>query len=493
MSMRSARRAAYLCAILAFLFFNPADARAANACSGRSPGEAESLLFEVIRTGNPPPVSWWRECNNPSFDAWTNNGSQNLPVVAAAIGMFINNGYDDIMPAAHTSTPNLQVRYVDWWKDYLEAQMGVDMVRTVPPGQTATSLPGKLRYFHGRESFSNTYDAPVVTTVAAIHYWARHRNNGSPDAAIIEDLARRYLRATWAVYGFAAGKATTTKHRMGYKVVGGQLTTTQERTPTPSTQSGEPSTSDIYNPNAPYKTDGRTLWFNGNFLALAGQRSHLGHWVWDDRFPLFIRAIQTQPSGYLHTENPPQSNILNHLQGLWSSPSWNLYGLSLDDRNRLNALIQNGTDPSAFLPWLTGVRTNVTFRILGWANGYRASLLEACDNGNTQCIYGVTYDPATKLATFLYTWTNARSSTQGWARLEPTLIRAYHPAVTKVDAQGVTRTVHPEMEAYVNLEATGSPVFHLVLSQNSNPYLDGTPPSSYPPIRPPRDDWPLNF
>ncbi|HEY9285000.1 MAG TPA: hypothetical protein VIP46_16215 [Pyrinomonadaceae bacterium] len=495
MRNEQARRAARLLTLAALLLAGSANAYA-NRCEGRSPGELTVLLIPTVQTRTAPAETWWQDCLDPAFVQWPAGGSQNLPVVAAAVGMFISGRHDDDMPvrAGYSGPTDIKVSYIDWWTDFLEAQVGVNMTAIERPGKPSRTLPGQIRYFHSRESFSNIYDAPVVAAVAAIHFWAQ-KNSWEPGAGTLRGLARRYLRATWAVYAFAAGSGPSKLYRMGYKadLVTHALTTTEERR---AVNVADPAPHTEYYPKSPLRADG-TNYFGGNFLALAGQRSKImgNRWAWDDRMPLFGRAMGTIQNYRSNESANTQKALLDYLQANWDAGVESLYGLSDADRNSLGNLIFYTSGASTLLPWLDGVRTNVTFRLLGWPSGVRASMMETNNNFFDTCVWAVKYDPATdpvnKVATFLFTWWDNPGSNSGWARLEQGLIRAYHPAKTKETSTG-TRTLHPEVEAYITIPAS-NPTYHLVLSQNANPYLDGTPQTEYPPRPAPRDDWPPNY
>lgn len=463
-------------------------------CEQKTPADLTKLLIPTIQNKTAPGVNWWKDCLDPNFNHWPAGGSQNLPVVSAAIGMFIPGVYDDDMPVRIDYSPStIRVTYIDWWTDFLEAQVGVNMDALNRPGKPTRTLPGQLRYFHSRESFSNIYDAPVVATVVAINYWAQ-KNPTAPGATYLGSLAGKYLRATSAVFALAAGPGPTRRHKMGYKadLVTHALTTTEERKPVDYTP---PLENTEYYPKAPLRSDGTNYW-SGNFIALPGQRSKIVNinWVFDDRFPLLARALGTIDNYRSNESVATQKTLLEYLKNTSPAPDA-LYGLSDADRFDLKTLIDSATGAATVVSWLSGIRTNVTFRILGWSNGIRTSLMESNNNFNDTCMWAVKYDPVTdptnKVATFLFTWWDNNGSNEGWARLEQGLIRAYHPAKLKQGSDGVWRTVHPEMEAYINIP-TSDPTYHVVLSQNANPYLDGTPQIRYPPMPPPRDDWPPN-
>lgn len=431
-------------------------------CVGRNPGELMAILTTTIQTGAAPTdQNWWRDCLDDDFSNWTVGGSQNLPVIAAAIGMYdrvntTNPSYDDTMP-------NSTKTYVQWWAQFLEAQTGYNPQPT----------PGNIRYFHSSEAFSFKYDGSVVSSVAAINYWGRkYAGKQGSNGAHLAARARDYLRATWVIFGFAAGQGPSDLYDMGTKLDANNQDAGKER---------------VFNPSAPLRDDG-SLRFNGRFVALGGGRSPVSHWAADDKWPLFARAMNNIVSRM--NENQLQRDLLNELQNVrWPTLGLteSLYGLSNDDRNALGTLVQYGSNAQTFLSWITNIRTGRVFRILGWSSGFRASVMEENMNFNDPCMFAITYDPATRDATFLSTWTDANGSGQGWAKLEPGRIVAWHEDVYK---SGVLK--HPKMKAYIRIP-TESTVFHLVLSQNTAPYLDGTAPTSYPPGLPPRTDWPPNY
>lgn len=437
----------------AVLLAAPAGAGAARAdCPGQTPGNLEIELKAAITnigTNNGTVVAGWRGCADPYFRAWGAGGvgSENLPVVAAAIGLYREpNAF-----LKNNDGTNSTVTYVQWWGQFLNPQTGTQE----PPADRP-----KLRYFKGVEPFSNIYDGPVVTSVVSVRYWAWIKNN-----ALLRDLSRKYLRANWAVYGFAAGKGPARTYQLDGR--------TPSATPAAHTQ---------YNPNAPIRPDG-DYYYSGHFLALPGARSNLGHWVGDDRFPLFDRAIQQPPRRT--NENPPQKDVLNLLEGKWAvlagPPAENLYALNSTERGAFNTLLTNGTNANTFLPWLAGFRTFRTFRVIGWSN-FRASSMDGNPNFNTTCMYGVSYDSATQQASFLFPWQDKNGARMvGWARLEPGRI------VASNDPGDLT---HPYKVVSFPIPTTSS-LFHIVLSPTEEPFNETTPPTFYPPRDPP--PGPIDF
>lgn len=418
-------------------------------CPTHSPGELEGELQAALNNIDKPSdgqlATFWRTCLEPGFLPWAGKGSQNLPVVAAAVGLFRE---------PNTFMRNSQITYVDWWITYLSGQTG----------KTSQPNPPGLRFFKGTELFSNIYDAPVVTAIISVRYWAFLKRNDpridpNKDSKLI-DLSLRYLRANWAIYGMAAGSGPAWTYYM------------DGVTP--------------YDPNSPRRSTGGYA-YSGHFMALGGTRSKLSHWATDDKAPLFNRAIEEWPVSQSN-ENPPQRDVLNLLKTKWNSlsarPLENLYGLNGNDRTNFQTLYQDGSNVSYFMPWLTDIRTSTTYRILGWP-GFRASLMEKNVNWINTCMYGISYRASDQLASFLFPWDNklkasAASYGRGW--IEGNRMWATNdPAPSNHLPQTVGFDLQP-----------GQPLFHLVLSENAQPYLENSPLAYSPPPSAPIMDWPRN-
>ncbi len=407
----------------------------------------------------------WRKCTNPNFSAWNVNGSQNLPVLSAAIGLIRKSNADIPYPGAYPNNSPSGITYEKWWTDFLGTQVGV-----LPPGNTKW-----LRYFKGTELFSNVYDAHVVTAVIAVRYWARKNGRG-----LLEDYALRYLRANWAVYAMSAGTGAATRFNL------------PERTPT-SAKGVPPAPNTQYSPWEPLQENTNNPKYNGHFLALPGARSDLKHWTSGDRSALLDRAIMRYPVSPSN-EAVYQRTLLDYMKNRWTYAANNLYGLSLDDANALIKLIDEGTNASEFLPggarpWLTGIRTVKTFRLMGWRIGlsqFRASNMEGNPNGNTPCMYAVTYDGAQKIATFLYLWWDTKKSggyPMGGSRLLPGEIAA--------DNGGGIPGFHPPMTDKRIPIPTTQPLFHVVLTAAQESFDEKAAPTVFPPYQP-YDPWPFD-
>lgn len=436
----------------AVFFAVSAASSGAYACP-RTPSQLLKELKAAVENADPLNTGW-RNCLSPDFKQWNDGpgGSQNLYVVAAAVGLYRHP--NDFMLYPNGTISN--ITYLNWWMQFLATQTGA---QPPPAGK------GKLRYFRGTEPFSNIYDGPVVTTVVAVRYWAVARG-GNPQ---LNAHARKYLRANWAINGLAAGTGPARVYSLP-----GRLTST---THIPDTH---------YNPNAPRRADG-DYWYSGHFLALPGARSNLGHWVGDDRLPLFDRAIQYVPRRT--NESFDQKELLFLLERSWTQTNENLYALTPDDRTSFDALIRNGSGASNFLPWLSGIRTAKTFRIIGWPN-FRAASMEGNPNGNTTCMYGVSYDGATQRATFLFPWgdddgePNHGGHPEGWCVLRS-------PGSLEASNYPGLESFHPLKTVSMSLPQT-TPLFHIVLSASMEPYNEVAPPSAYPPFEPPDIPVPLH-
>ena len=411
--------------------------------AGLTPSKLLDEVYFAI-TSQGAVVNWKGELD-PFFNVWVSGGSENLTVIAAVVGLFRE------QPSA--VMPNSNVTYVNWLTQFLGSQTG----------QISPATPPRLRYFKNSELFSNIYDAPVVTAVLAVRYWAGVNNN-----PVLADYARRYLRASWAVYGLAAGSGPVRDH-----VVEG------------------------YNPpffdDVTLRADGTYL-YDGPFIALGGARSFYSHSLADDKQPLFGRASAW---GITRTnENGSQKRLLDLLAQRWNllqqQPEY-FYAVTTTDQTDLKALANTGVKSSTFLQWILDIRTSVTYRIVAWT-GVRASLMEYNPNGLTPNIYGIAYYAENQTSYFLYPWTEANGGglPPGSTRMDSNRWWATNsPGKFVIDPGGQIRWTHPVKEVSIPIPST-APLYHIVLSQNAPPYNEVTPPTNFPPPRPPEIDRPRN-
>lgn len=497
----------------------------AKSCVPSSPGEIEpEVLAAITNLTTPTPIkciaplhqpdNGWDHWNDASFSFWGTGNTQNLPVVTAVVGLYR-------FPNApwRTDKPNdYTMSYRDWWVWYLAYQIGEDPSTyprtTFAPGFVNPPDHYNLKFFKGTELFSDIYDAPVVTSIVAVRYWA-YLNGDS----ILIRLSQEYLRANWALYGMAAGYNPNSQAGPVWRYdLGPRLLpdgrTVPVRTPVffPTRPNGSQ-----FDPSAPRRQNGSTYFYNGHFLALAGARSKAGsHWNYDYKFPLFDRAIETIPSPLQTNELQSQKDILDLLEQKWADlqagnvpPSAvappsdeNLYGLKRQgDIPKIRSLI-TATDSSSvqtlisyLMVYLTKIRTVTVYRIMGW-NGWRVSMMNTNPNGNNPNFYAVAYraddpqdpDDTHALATFLFPWTDAQQAgADGWCKLEPP---GADPAYARLHASnanthGGQRPGQPVKEVVMSVPSS-KPIFHLVLSSQNAPYLDNSSPTNWPPSDPPQ-------
>jgi hypothetical protein len=446
----------------------------ATGCSPDQPGVILRELRHAFDSSTFLCPRKWDARNDPVFGNWqAGGGSLNLPVITAAVGLYHSPDASMSWYPSRRNNPNptgYKMSYRNWWVWFLASQLGENPRSYFPPEFNPPPIAPdtNLNFFKGTEMFSNIYEASVVTSVIAVRYWAHTHNDTA-----LNDLAKRYLRATWAIYAMAAGKGPVWTFAMGIDTSTGKPIRSPSATPRPGKWE--------FNPAAPRKGTGYHI--NAPFLALAGMRSKLtGHYESDDKFTLFARAIQwPYPANY---ENQDQESVLNWLSSRWNALGQpdNLYGLTQADIDSIATLRQDGSNAASFLPWLGNIRMATTYRIVGWP-GYRASCMEQNLNGNTPSMYGVLYteddpndaDPSHAIATFLYPWSDrGKARPRGLCELQNGRMRAN-------DFPG--DELQPPREVYTNLP-TSQATFHLVLSAGNAPQLGETNPAFWPPPAP---------
>lgn len=193
--MRFKSGTSYGCFIIAvaisFMAATATNAAAAKCPSPSSPNEIDQYLVWLVDDVPPPCPDKWIERNDPSFSAWENGGSYNLPVVAAAVGLYrFRNG---IMAVKNPTAGSYKITYVNWWIWYLASQTGRDPKAYLPDPFVPPPARPNLPYFKGSELLSNLYDAPVVTSIVAVHYWA-HRYQNNP-AVVDPGKAQQLIRS----------------------------------------------------------------------------------------------------------------------------------------------------------------------------------------------------------------------------------------------------------------------------------------------------------
>jgi hypothetical protein len=154
-------------------------------CGTDDPGELTAELEHLLLTGNLLYACDYTQDLSPTFSAWS-GGSENKPVVAAAIALFVGpvvNGTD----------------YRIWWQNFFTQQASI-------------TGSGHINYFKGSELFSNVYDASTTMGVLVARYWAHVSNHTT-----IKSLSADYLRRTWYAWALATSPqafTTTTVWRV---------------------------------------------------------------------------------------------------------------------------------------------------------------------------------------------------------------------------------------------------------------------------------------
>ncbi|HEY0143581.1 MAG TPA: carbohydrate-binding protein [Thermoanaerobaculia bacterium] len=305
-------------------------------CTNAGPVELTNALSAALTNG--PEYCVWKDEVRPGFSSyWAPEGSYNIPVLANAIAFLrapygLGTGYSWNMDT--------------FWRDYLKRELG-----DLSPW-----------YFGGKEMFSGDYQKFNLSSVLAVHYHAQ--KNGKTEIAA---LARRWLRATWALHSAAA------------------------MTQKPATLHANGESLSVTDP------------WTGPYAALAGERTPWGFWTESNRNIMLGRAIgfPTTGNGWLEFKR-----IRDAVEQGWATivnPPSNAYGLTASEATALRDLINNETLPANFVASYlgTGLKTYMTYHIVAWP-GVRATLLERSENTNTVPTYGVVSYGAN--AYFLYPW-----------------------------------------------------------------------------------------
>lgn len=355
----------------------------------------------TYRAGHPDEAfrSGWRSLLSWDHGVWMGYTSHNKPVLAHALALWrssnpdYRNEWDN--PNDRFTNPNP----VTWWRDYLQCQNG---------GACAKDAASSIRYLKAAETLSNTYDADTTRAVVAVYHWTIKETiegRRTPEVAHLADQAMVYMRYTWALYALGAGPgpAEYMKHR------GNRL---------------DP----LVAQRCQFNSNG--YWYDGPFLALAGERSGWGHLCQEDRGQMFTRALLPEwntmarnlpanaPVNYARETNA-QNNLLDEIQA--QQESWktlhpttypgatlNAYGLDTGQRQLIVNHILTGNSGAFFHSFLNPVRLRVTYHFLGWVDSndqqVRLTVMESNVNRNTIPTYAVLYRHATRTAEALMPW-----------------------------------------------------------------------------------------
>lgn len=321
-------------------------------CSA-SPALITRNIYRALRTE--PDFCDWNEDMAPNFP-YSNtdvNGSYNKPVLAAAVAF--------IKEPVRTGSWDMNV----WWTDYLKGELG---------------LRGTAWYFGGSELGSFTYSYFNVISVMAVYTHAT-RPNQPPQVVEIGNLAKRWLRANFALNALAAVPAwPKTKH------------------------DADGARQAMGNP------------YTGPWVAMAGERSVWGHWSNSHRSVLFARAVSlaTNEGG----EDPHVKDTRKQIENMWLARTGDAlagYGLASGERTTLRTIMTNGTLPSNLVSYYLGseLRTKTRYHFVAWQSPelVRATLMEQNAHQFTVPTMGVVYYTNPRIAggaggeaRFLYPW-----------------------------------------------------------------------------------------
>ena len=363
--------------------------------SGEKPSQPKQLTraLLLVLQGNMPECDWEASLSL-NFSAWP-SGSANNPVLAAAVEL-IDTGSSEI---------------TNWWHNYLRYELGLQ-----------SEPESSLGFFSAHELTSN-YQRFNATAVLAVHYWA-HINNDS----ILEGYARRYLRATWAIYALAAGRhPVKTFHDRGLV------------------------------------TDGKPGLYNGPHVALAGARSLSDNWVFPDRGELLSKAVDFSPrfSGGQGSSAFAIRQVVDFLL-----PRWNdVFGLTDTEKGDLRDLFLSDQVPSVIGSMLSGIKTYRPLHLLGWSDGIRASLIESNPVGHTAALFGIVYyrdamDAMGREGHMIYPWNRSRESANIGTGSSASLDLDAH---TMQGTNGPGTGTHPEVIVTLDLPES-APLFHFTLT-----------------------------
>lgn len=330
-------------------------------CSS-SPGKNTRNIARALTPGQLDYCDWVEDLSpNFPYSSTDTNGSYNRPVISAAVAF--------IKEPVRNNPSGKSWDMIDWWTTYLRGELGDR---------------GTAWYYGGSEVGSFTYSHFNVVSVMAVYYQATLPNQ-TPQVQAIGELAKRWLRATFALHALSAGKKwPLSKH--AYDEI---------------TDDGSHSLA-MGSPN-----------FTGAFVAMAGERSNWDHWSDTHRSILFSKAVAWSPANNAH-ENPDVGVARAQLESLWQTRMGNsafAYGLIASERTALRNIVETGTLPSNLASYYLGpnLRTKVRYHFIAWQTPWvRATLMESNGHTFTAPTTGVAYffDAASNSgrAHFLYPW-----------------------------------------------------------------------------------------
>lgn len=393
---------------------------------GQKPRFPCTMLKDLAHAIRGEATEWnWAAHLDSTFNNWSVGGSANLPVIAAAIALYKQPvaGFDPIR----------------WWTDFLNCQTGGSCPYT-----------NNVRYMKGHEVMSPLYDAAVVTSVAAAHYWATTQNN-----VAVRDGARKYLKQTSALYALAA-------------VPNPARTYTADKFTLISSTCPKTYSQTVQTLNCQVSANG-VLKNNGPFIAIAGARAGFDDVpCYFDGNTLLARAVQW-PNVTRTMESTEQYDVLDYLECNWNEAAYgvNLYGNDTARRQLLrNHILGNPYSAPTLVQIIQPAKFIREYRFVTWPGGQRMTLLTDNPNGNTAPLYGAFVDPATQNARTLYPWPgNSRQQiTSGYGRFLPSNLAPTTAEAGNIDPGQAATCEHNNTTVQMTLPS-GSPLFQVVVDQ----------------------------
>ncbi len=375
---------------------DPCFKAAVNACNPVFPPGPCNLILDITNAINgAPTTSTWTYYLDSAMGRWKYNtkmvvGSENEPVMAAAIALWVSPSGTHPSVIDTSTTPPQAFNAYQWWSTFLNCQNGGSYCPNTASNTTQ-------QYFNGAEVLSTTYGGYVTLSVASVALWAQ--KHPTLDTLGVGAAAGHFLQKTMGLWALGAG--ATWANTLTY----------------------------VHAPNtAPMTSTCEGGGSNFPFLALAGARSVITDFCHDDRGPIFASAI-----GYAigACQEPTWNNRLREaIQCAWTLDAYgdNVYGVSATNGQHLQgfigvpayqSIISEGDYNTAatIVNVLKGSRFIHEYHFLSW-QGERGSVLYANPNTNTVATYAVSYKTSTQAAIGLWPWVTPRTnSTVGYGEL----------------------------------------------------------------------------
>lgn len=291
----------------------------------RTPSEILGELEDLLTTGSLRGACNWERHLNWAFREHSGPGSENLPVLAAAVALHLDREHD-----GHD--------WAEWFATFLDHQV-------------AGTSPAKVDRFKSTELFSNVYDPATTTGILAARSWAGLQASPDVQIATLLDRSARYLRATWFAEALAA---SPTGNDIVYRIEGA-------------------------NQQIETDGDGRSC----PTIPLIGTRWNR-HASNDSRRWLFVQAVGSYSDDCY--KDPAIKRFVDLLIARAPSTgpggSFDLFGLDAAARGAIRAVVGGGLDLAALGDAFSGIDLVVDIHFMRWADGRRATWFEGQQPNN---------------------------------------------------------------------------------------------------------------